>query len=824
MASFERSGFGSDSMIVNLLSLLSSRNHRISFLLTTTLFVSVVVLNDASSLLGQEVMLPLKNGMTIGPGLIGQASQVDQNTPSSIQIDAAAAKPIIVMDDGLRFTFVNQNKVLNAAPRPIALQKITTGNASEKAIGNHARIAAVSAALTVSDFDIFGRRLYSLLTPKGREDVLQGITEISPLYVRVEGMSAISSYIWDMRIGLNAVPPARLREILLNNIDRSQPQAWLDVVTLYQQAQRYREAREVLTLAIQQHPELDNQKSQIKQLDQLNAQLMLDETKQRLAAGQPLLAEAILNSFEKERLATETQLTIERRLGEILTAKNDVESSIDWIKKDVAALPTQELRDQVAPIVDEIYKKLNSNSRPRLADYLRLRDDKSLTPDQCVAMAIGGWLMGSGEAEKNLSVAVSAWEARSLVQEYLASPNQGERESIRDRLANMEAGVPRYVSRLIAQLSPPLPFPEPDPSVPPLPKGRHYVEVDNVNPPDVIPTKYWIQLPPEYDPKRQYPCVVSLHGQFVGAKKQLDWWVGDYNETFGMCLGEASRHGFIVITPEWAKPKQPYYGYTESEHARILRCLRHAMRRSSIDVDRVFISGHHMGGDAAWDLALAHPDLWAGMIAIGGDCDKYPTQYTANARYIPLYFVFGELDGAPPPMRRNGARLDDFLKSARYDCLLTVYQGRGRDHFQEELPRIMEWMNLSSHRRGPPPTEFEIGSSRASDRFYWWLESDPLTSEKIVNPILFKPGKTTIEAKKMGAADNGYLISNLAAKGATIWMSPSEVDFGKRISIYFKGEKKTFDVQPSLETLLEDVRTRADRKHPYWAKAHVDGK
>jgi len=136
----------------------------------------------------------------------------------------------------------------------------------------------------------------------------------------------------------------------------------------------------------------------------------------------------------------------------------------------------------------------------------------------------------------------------------------------------------------------------------------------------------------------------------------------------------------------------------------------------------------------------------------------------------------------------------------------------------------MEWMNLSSHRRGPPPAEFEIGSSRASDRFYWWLESDQLTSEKIVNPILFKIGKTKIEAQKMSAVDNGFRIGNLAARGVTIWMSPAEVDFGKRVSVYFKGEKKSFDVQPSLETLLEDVRTRADRQHPYWAKVHVDDK
>jgi len=133
----------------------------------------------------------------------------------------------------------------------------------------------------------------------------------------------------------------------------------------------------------------------------------------------------------------------------------------------------------------------------------------------------------------------------------------------------------------------------------------------------------------------------------------------------------------------------------------------------------------------------------------------------------------------------------------------------------------MEWMNVSSHRRSPPPQEFEVVSSRQSDRVFWWLESGPLNSEKIVNPILFKPGKTDIKAQKMSAADNGFRITSLAAKGATIWMSPEEVDFGKRVTLYFRSDKKSLDVTPSLETLLEDVRTRADRQHPFWAKVSV---
>jgi predicted esterase len=286
-----------------------------------------------------------------------------------------------------------------------------------------------------------------------------------------------------------------------------------------------------------------------------------------------------------------------------------------------------------------------------------------------------------------------------------------------------------------------------------------------------------------------------------------------------MCIGEASRHGYIVIAPHWARPKQPDYGYTEDEHARVLRSLRDAMRRTNINPDRVFLSGHQMGGDAVWDMALAHPDIFAGAIAIGADTEKYATQYLDHGKYIPLYFVVGAIDGVPSPLARPaGKQLDRLLKSSRNDCMLTLYMGRGRDHFQEELPRIVEWMNLSSHTRTLPPEKIEVVTSRSSDRSFWWLEVPELVGEKIVNPIRFKPGHADIEAGKLSAPENGLKVTSFPGKECILWLRPDVVDFSKKATFVVKGKKKERDLQPDLKTILEDVRTRADRQHPYWLK------
>jgi len=51
-----------------------------------------------------------------------------------------------------------------------------------------------------------------------------------------------------------------------------------------------------------------------------------------------------------------------------------------------------------------------------------------------------------------------------------------------------------------------------------------------------------------------------------------------------------------------------------------------------------------------------------------------------------------------------------------------------------------------------------------------------------------------------------------------VWLSPDTVVFNNTLKVVINGENKR-NVQPKIDTLLEDVRTRGDRQHPYWATA-----
>ena len=107
---------------------------------------------------------------------------------------------------------------------------------------------------------------------------------------------------------------------------------------------------------------------------------------------------------------------------------------------------------------------------------------------------------------------------------------------------------------------------------------------------------------------------------------------------------------------------------------------------------------------------------------------------------------------------------------------------------------------------------------RPWDNYFWFFELHQIPEDKVEWPEFFgKPFPRA--AVQMGArlGNNQFWLSpsNLAG-GATIWLSPEFVDFKNKIKI--SGDDFKDFVQPSRRILLEDVRQRVDRKHPYWAK------
>lgn len=782
--------------------------------------------------IGQQSTLLLTNGMALGPGQLSEMGKLDPQGSVGSNTGPGGTS-ILRMDDGLRYTFVNHTRALQPG-RAEALFKIDFANKFDVCDGGGGTtiIEGVGPVFDQTPFDIFGRRRYTVPNGTGKTaSIVQGITEVSPNYVRIQGLRAKPiGYIWDQRIALSSIPKEVLREILIKNANPNNAQEWLDIVTLYWNSSRYVEAREMLVKSINRFPELEGNRGMLKELDQLIADQMFQAVGTAKDAGQFKLAETMLKSFDTSMLADETRLKVLQQIEQFSKNAKQREDLINGINEDIQKLNDPAAANELAPIVEEIRMHLTDDGLLRFADYLRLRSDPTLKPDQRVALGIGGWLYGSGLAESNLAIVRSGYAARKLIRDYLSGPVTNEQ--IIQELSKLESGTPRFIARILANMPPPLPVPDgaavtavfptaenPNETVTEIIPGRYQIEVPLSGPMRGKTVRYIVQLPPEYSPYRRYPCVVTLPSEISSPEDQIEWWTSlDRNSPERRCIGEAAKHGYIVVSPAWAQEKQPLYNFTENEHRLVLTPIRDAMRRFSIDTDRLFLSGHFMGGDAAWDIAWAHPDMWAGAIVIGGLASKFIVQYWPNAQYVPMYFVTGEIDGKPAPIAVNAKTWDNILDRKQIDAMVTMYRGRGHDHFQEELPRIVTWMNLPVHKRNFARTEFKATTCRAGDRFFWWFETDQLEPNKLVHPLLFEPGQEYEIESSINKETNTIQMTKFAAKRYSLWLSPEFVDFGRKLTVAQKGNNAKVDLQGSTRVMLEDVYFRADRQHPFWQR------
>jgi predicted esterase len=725
---------------------------------------------------------------------------------------------IVMIDDDLRRTLVPKGQLIDAG-RPDTDLRIERFTVRQVTMSKGGKAAQLGAFLALGPWDEWGRRTITMNSNGRALDVIQGITQITPRWTKAEALqqAGVKSFVWDMRIATSAIAPDGLRKILAHQINPKKLDDRLRLVRLFLQSERYNDAKLELERVIDDFPDRKHDYAQtLRELKQLDARRTLNEINLRRTAGQYQLTGNWLrtwyDNFDTEGVAGETLKAVEQVLQQHRADFDRYGETLKSLDADTAALATGDPRlgERLKPVLDEIKAELSINSLGRMGAYRQFANAGGLATEEKVSLAVSGWLVGANDALPKLPVALSLFETRNLVRDYLAEPVKANRDKILIEMETQEGATPELVAKLLAHMRPPVPAPDFDLERP------GYFELEVAALAGEPPVRYYVQLPPEYDPLRHYPTVVTLRGAATTMAQQIDWWAGPWSAQ-GMRLGQASRHGYIVIAPAWAHAEQVGYKFSASEHAAVLNTLRDACRRFSIDTDRVFLTGHSMGGDAAWDMGLAHPDLWAGVVPIVARADAYISRIWENAQHMHFYFVGGELDGDKPG--RNAQELDRYMNRS-YDATLAEFEGRGHEDFSDEILRLFDWMNRK--QRDFDPKEFTSYSMRTWDNYFWWVELDDFMSKSVVAPDKWPPPHGTRPAKTTAKvnANNTVSITTHAGK-ATLWLSPGVFDFKQKTTITVNKAKAQLEngfVEPHVKVMLEDARTRGDRQHPFWAK------
>jgi dienelactone hydrolase len=322
--------------------------------------------------------------------------------------------------------------------------------------------------------------------------------------------------------------------------------------------------------------------------------------------------------------------------------------------------------------------------------------------------------------------------------------------------------------------------------------------------------------------------VIGLHGGGQGS--------GDAGSAASSFSGPISSLGYRGVYPEvLVKTEYGWIDPPDTERWIIEELIPAAIRTWKIDPDRVYVTGHSMGGFGTWTYGAIHADRFAAGAAFAGAPTVYwlPGQkdkqaeavvegYLPNLYNLPL-FVYQSLDDPNVPAAANVhacARLKELHESdpAGWEFVYEEVDGRGHA-FPEKGPRPgLEWM--ASHTRDPRPETIRWQPVRAwKKRFYWLRWERPWIGCKLVATLDRDANAIDIVIEKPRSATPQKTEKERESFVSTLEISLDErvVDLGREVVVRVDGVERHRGIPAlSLATL---VRTAEEREDPAYVFA-----
>lgn len=709
---------------------------------------------------------------------------------------------IRMVDSGTRRVFVPWRQIVEEH-KEATLSKFQTFDLPQRKQGGRKMLKTIGSHPAPPPFDEYGRRTVTFSVNKKPLAIVQGITEIGPKYVKVVGLA----HAWEFGIATTSIKPEILDAMIRRVTDQQNPDDRLAIARFYRQSLMLPEMQKELESIRDDFPDYrERVEILIRQLRTLQAQRILEELAARRRAGQHRLARLAALKFPREDLGAGPLRAVQEILDDYESALRRRGTLLKRLEELETKLDDPKLREQAAEWRADIETNLKYESLVRLDAFAKLDGDATLSASEKLALAYSGWLLGSANALTDLAAAMRLGYARDLVTKYLTTEDKQQRNAILVQLENLESVTLPRVQQLIELLPPVLETRAIDP-------GK-VLSIDL--PPDEQrgPASYSVLLPTEYNPHHKYPLLIALHEAERTTEWELTWW-----------RKQSQRRGYVVIAPEYVQAGQRSYDHRSRGREIVEAALQDARKRFRIDSDRVFLAGHGMGGDAAFDIGMSRPQLFAGVIPITGICDRYARYYWRNAKHVAWYVVGGERDRNA--LERNSPVLNSMLERADYDVMYVEYIGRGYETYYAEIHNLFDWMDR--HTRKKYIREFKSEVLRTADDRFYWVEMQGMprnVQQAVVLPRGIKvkgvkPPKPMTLSARVSPGNVVHLTSG--AKVNTVWLSPEFVDFKKEMEIRV-GTRRKFKgfPRPEIGVLLEDLRIRGDREKPYLVKKVLD--
>jgi predicted peptidase len=196
--------------------------------------------------------------------------------------------------------------------------------------------------------------------------------------------------------------------------------------------------------------------------------------------------------------------------------------------------------------------------------------------------------------------------------------------------------------------------------------------------------RFGLFIPPNYEKKKKYPLILSLHGKLDITSWNLPW----YHEPI------VSSDPCIVITPKTLNPNFAWGNSSFENHTpemlTVIEIIDLLKKEFSVDENRLYLHGASMGGFGVFNLLAKEPGMFAAAFAVCGG----GSPSTANVlKETPLWIFHGDSDPTiSVEQSRNlfNAIINAGGKKVRY----TEYPGVGHDSWINawKEPTLLNWL------------------------------------------------------------------------------------------------------------------------------------
>lgn len=271
--------------------------------------------------------------------------------------------------------------------------------------------------------------------------------------------------------------------------------------------------------------------------------------------------------------------------------------------------------------------------------------------------------------------------------------------------------------------------------------------------------------------------LLAMHG---GGKGSGDAW-----SAHGVYQSPASKLDWLMIAPEVLEKTE--HGWTDSGTEEwVLQLVEAALRTWKIDPDRVFFSGHSMGGYGTWTLGAHHADRVAALAAsagaptpifdAGGEVVDIAPGVIPNLRNVPFVIYQSDDDpNVPPGANRAGARLLGEARTRWGGFPFEYWEVPNRQH--DLAPGGMSALldKIAKNVRDPVPTKIVWQPALLWNRQFYWLWWD-------------RPNKAAIVEAEVDRENGEVRVTcNVAATGLEVLLDARLVDVTRPVRVLVNG-------------------------------------